>query len=93
MDTNRDSANQSRNEDKFATFSHGLEFLNEADYMLIKAVGYIYFFVIGAQKCWKIIIHTSNSSHYICPRLGYHVYYVMNCTTFITKYVSTESLK
>ena len=21
---------------------------------------------------------TSNSSHYICPRLGYHVYYVMS---------------
>ena len=27
---------------------------------------------------------TSNSSHYICPRLGYHVYYVINCTAFIT---------
>ena len=26
-----------------------------------------------------------NSSHYICLRLGYHVYCVMNCTTFITK--------
>ena len=27
---------------------------------------------------------TSNSSYYICPRLGYHVYCAMNCTTFIT---------
>ena len=26
-----------------------------------------------------LIFKTSNSSHYICPRLGYHVYYVMNC--------------
>ena len=41
----------------------------------------------------EIITYTSYSSHYICPRLGYHVYYVINCTTFIAKYVSTESLK
>ena len=33
------------------------------------------------------ISYTSNSSHYICPRPGYHVYYVMNCTAFLTKYV------
>jgi len=31
MDTNRDLALQSQNEDKFATFSVGLEFLNEAE--------------------------------------------------------------
>ena len=29
MDTNRDSAHQSQNEDNFPTFSLGLEFLNE----------------------------------------------------------------
>ena len=31
MDTNWDSAQQSQNKDKFPTFSHELEFLNEAD--------------------------------------------------------------
>ena len=31
MDTNRDSAHQSQNEDNFATFSLGLEFLNEPE--------------------------------------------------------------
>ena len=31
MDTNRDSAHQSQNEDNFPTFSLGLEFLNEAE--------------------------------------------------------------
>ena len=31
MDTTRDSAHQSQNEDNFATFSLGLEFLNEAE--------------------------------------------------------------
>ncbi|RMX40715.1 hypothetical protein pdam_00024669 [Pocillopora damicornis] len=31
MDTNRDSAHQSQNEDDFPTFSLGLEFLNEAE--------------------------------------------------------------
>ena len=31
MDTNRGSAHQSQNEDNFATFSLGLEFLNEAE--------------------------------------------------------------
>ena len=31
MDTNRDSAHQSQNEDNFQTFSLGLEFLNEAE--------------------------------------------------------------
>ena len=31
MDTNRDSAHQSQNEDNFATYSLGLEFLNEAE--------------------------------------------------------------
>ena len=31
MDTNRDSAHQSQNEDNFPTFSHGLEFSNEAE--------------------------------------------------------------
>ena len=31
MDTNRDSAHQSKNEDNFPTFSLGLEFLNEAE--------------------------------------------------------------
>ena len=31
MDTNRDSVHQSQNEDNFATFSLGLEFLNEAE--------------------------------------------------------------
>ena len=31
MDTNRDSAHQSQNEDNFATFSLELEFLNEAE--------------------------------------------------------------
>ena len=31
MDTNRDSAHQSQNEDNFATFSLGLDFLNEAE--------------------------------------------------------------
>ena len=31
MDTNRDSANQSQNEDNFPTFSLGLEFLNEEE--------------------------------------------------------------
>ena len=31
MDTNRDSAHQSQNEDNFAIFSLGLEFLNEAE--------------------------------------------------------------
>ena len=31
MDTNRDSAHQSRNEDNFATFSRGLEYLNNAE--------------------------------------------------------------
>jgi len=31
MDKNRDSALQSQNEDNFATFSLGLEFLNEAE--------------------------------------------------------------
>ena len=31
MDTNRDSAHQSQNEDNFATFSLGLEFLNETE--------------------------------------------------------------
>ena len=30
-DTNRDSDHQSRNEDNFATFTLGLEFLNEAE--------------------------------------------------------------
>ena len=31
MDTNRDSAHQTQNEDNFPTFSLGLEFLNEAE--------------------------------------------------------------
>ena len=31
MDTNRDSAHQSQNQDNFPTFSLGLEFLNEAE--------------------------------------------------------------
>jgi len=31
MDTNRDSAIQSQNEDNFATFSLEMEFLNEAE--------------------------------------------------------------
>ena len=31
MGTNRDSVHQSQNEDNFPTFSHGLEFLNEAE--------------------------------------------------------------
>ena len=31
MDTNRNSAHQSQNEDNFPTFSLGLEFLNEAE--------------------------------------------------------------
>ena len=31
MDTNRDSAHQSQNEDNFPTFTLGLEFLNEAE--------------------------------------------------------------
>jgi len=31
MGTNRDSAYQSQNEDNFATFSLGLEFLNETE--------------------------------------------------------------
>ena len=31
MDTNRDAAHQSQNEDNFPTFSLGLEFLNEAE--------------------------------------------------------------
>ena len=31
MDANRDSAHKSQNEDSFATFSLGLEFLNEAE--------------------------------------------------------------
>ena len=31
MDTNRDLAHQSQNEDNFATFSLGLEFLNETE--------------------------------------------------------------
>ena len=31
MDTNRDLAHQSQNEDNFATFSLGLEFFNEAE--------------------------------------------------------------
>jgi len=31
MDTNRDFAHQSQNEDNFVTFSLGLEFLNEAE--------------------------------------------------------------
>ena len=31
MDTNRDSAHQSQNEDNFPTFSLALEFLNEAE--------------------------------------------------------------
>ena len=31
MDTNRDSAHQSQNEDNFAIFSLGLEFLNESE--------------------------------------------------------------
>ena len=31
MDTNRDLAHQSQNEDNFLTFSLGLEFLNEAE--------------------------------------------------------------
>lgn len=31
MDTNRDSAHQSQNEDNFVSFSLGLEFLNEAE--------------------------------------------------------------
>ena len=31
MDTNRDSAHQSQNEDNFPTFSLGLEFLNGAE--------------------------------------------------------------
>jgi len=31
MDTNRDSAHQFQNKDNFATFSLGLEFLNEAE--------------------------------------------------------------
>ena len=31
MDTNRDSAHQSQNEDNYPTFSLGLEFLNEAE--------------------------------------------------------------
>ena len=31
MDTNRDSAHQSQNEDNFPTFFLGLEFLNEAE--------------------------------------------------------------
>ena len=31
MDTNRDSAHQSQDDDNFATFSLGLEFINEAE--------------------------------------------------------------
>ena len=31
MDTNRDSAHKSQNKHNFPTFSHGLEFLNEAE--------------------------------------------------------------
>ena len=33
------------------------------------------------------IYTTSNSSHYICPRVGYDVFYAMNCTILISKYV------
>ena len=32
-------------------------------------------------------LKTSNSSHYICPRVGYDVFYAMNCTILISKYV------
>ena len=35
--------------------------------------------------CCYLYNYTSNSSHYICPHFRYRVYYVMNCTTFITK--------
>ena len=38
---------------------------------------------------WRNVlrIRTSNSSHYICPRVGYDVFYAMNCTILISKYV------
>ena len=39
MDTNRDSAHQSQNEDNFPTFSLGLEFLNEAEKEKINGKG------------------------------------------------------
>ena len=35
----------------------------------------------------QLLIITSNSSHYICPRVGYDVFYAMNCTILISKYV------
>ena len=34
-----------------------------------------------------LYLYTSNSSHYICPRVGYDVFYAMNCTILISKYV------
>ena len=34
-----------------------------------------------------LLLITSNSSHYICPRVGYDVFYAMNCTILISKYV------
>ena len=36
---------------------------------------------------YTLYIYTSNSSHYICPRVGYDVFYAMNCTILISKYV------
>ena len=41
----------------------------------------------GPKPCGAIIILTSDSSHYICPRVGYDVFYAMNCTILISKYV------
>ena len=50
------------------------------------------FLKIFASNCLVICkilfsLKTSNSSHYICPRVGYDVFYAMNCTLLISKYV------
>ena len=61
MDTNRDSAHQSQNEDNFPTFSLGLEFLNEAEKEKNNGKG------DSASALSRFMITANNHFWYCCP--------------------------
>ena len=70
MDTNRDSAHQSQNEDNFATFSLGLEFLNEAE----KEKNYANFSLTANNHFWYCCPFSAsdlldNSTGYVIKQL------------------------
>ena len=47
-----------------------------------------YIYQVGKiSKTLHQLHYTSNSSHYVCPHVGYDVFYAMNCTILISKYV------